>query len=487
MQLATLPFRDLSNGIIQKVDNLIAPQNSVPFAMNLMFSEVLGRAVVREGTALIGAQIANGQEILGLHQFILSNGDKHFLAVVNGASTSALYRLVDGTPDTWTTESQTGAKDVKHRFLTYLDTVMVLDGTNKYGSADGDTWVSTGGNLDLGNCPAGKFAIEWHDKIFVAGVAAALDTLYYSSTPTGTTLSWTVGNGSIIIEPFEGQGTITGLGKVPGYLLIFKERALKRWNGSSTFPDDLSTLGTPSHESIVYGKRTCFFFSASYKKSIGFWETNGEETRKISRPIQTIVEAISSANYTDVAGFSDGEIMMWSIGDIAFDGITYNNVVALFHIDSRTWACLSFPTEFKVFTQYIDGTTLKIAAGNDDGEIIEIFTGTKDNITGSSNIEIQFAIQWHPQEFGSRGRLKEIIKVVPYVNDGLSCKLSLRVDQKTGFQEKGSVTDPFENEIVIEEQGHLFEFRMAGAGLGAITEIIGFDVLSPDIAESVKV
>ena len=483
MQLATLPFRDLSNGIIQRIDNLIAPQNSVPFAMNLMFSEVLGRGVVREGTALIGAQIANGKEILGLHQFILSSGTKHFLTVVNGTGNSGLFRLITGT---WTIEAVPGVKDVKHRFLTYLDTCMVLDGTNKTSSADGDTWVTTGGNLDIANCPAGKFAIEWHDKVFVAGVSAAKDTLYYSSIPTGGAISWTSGNGSLLIEPFEGQGTITGLGKVPGYLLVFKERALKRWNGSSTFPDDLSTLGTPSHESIVYGKRTCFFFSASGKKSIGFYETNGEETRKISRPIQTIVEAIASAGYSDVAGFSDGEIVMWSIGDIVFEGITYNNVVALFHIDSKTWACLSFPTEFKVFSQYIDGTTIKIAAGNDDGEVIEIFTGTKDNITGSSNIEIQFAIQYHPQEFGSRGRLKEIVKVVPYVNNGLSCKLSARVDQETGFGEKGSVTDPFENEIAIDRHGHLFEFRMAGAGLGGLTEIIGFDVLSPDISESIK-
>jgi len=483
MQIETVQFRDLSNAIIQKVDNLLAPRNSVPFAMNLLFSKNLGRAVVREGTSLIGAQIVNSQEILGLHQFCLSSGTKHFLTVVNGASNSALYRLVTAT---WTTESISGVKDIKHRFLTYLDTVMVLDGTNHTSSADGNTWVTTGGNLDIGDCPAGKYALEWHDKVFVAGVTGNLDRLYYSSIPTAGVISWTTGNGYIDIEPYEGQGSITGLGKVPGYVLIFKERALKRWNGSSTFPDDLSTIGASSQESIVLGKRTCYFFSASGKESIGFYETNGESTLKISRPIQTIVEAISSSTYNSVAGYSDGEIVMWSIGDITFEEIVYNNVVVIYHIDSRTWACLSFPTEFKVFCQYIDGTTLKIAAGNDDGEIIEIFTGERDNITGSSDIPIQFSIQYNPQEFGSRGKLKEIQKIVPYVNEGLSCKLSIRVDQETGFHEKGSVSTPFENEIVIDRKGHLFEFRFSGAGIGATTEIIGFDVLSPDITESIK-
>ena len=451
--------------------------------MNLLFSETLGRAVVREGTGLIGTQIADGKEILGLFQFCLSSGTKYFLTVIDGASNSTLYRLITAT---WTSEGISGVKAVKHRFLTYLDTVMVLDGTNQTSSANGDTWVTTGGNLDIGNCPAGKFAIEWRDKVFVAGVSAAKDTLYYSSTPTAGTISWTSGNGSITIEPFEGQGAITGLGKVPGYLLVFKERALKRWNGSSTFPDDLSTIGTSSHESIVIGKRTCFFFSASYKKSIGFYETNGDTTIKVSRPIQSIIEAIPSAKYSSIAGFSDGEIVMWSIGDITYDEITYSNVVALYHMDTRTWACLSFPTEFKVFAQYIDGTTLKIAAGNDDGEIIEIFTGENDNYTGKSNVPIQFAIQFHPQEFGSRGRVKELSKIVPYVKDGLDCKLSVRVDEESGFKEKGATSVPFENEIDVEESGHLFEFRLSGAGVGNKTEIIGFDVLSPEINETIK-
>jgi hypothetical protein len=483
MKLETIPIRDLSNGIVQKVDNLLAPNNSLSFSLNLLFNEVLGRAVVREGTTLIGAQILDGANILGLHQFILSSGTKTFLAVRDGAASAALYHLSTGT---WTYVSTAFTKGIKHRFLTYLDTVAIFNGVEALSSVNGADWVTTGGNLDIANMPKGKFAIEWHDKIFVGGVTGNLDRTYYSSTPTGGAISWTVGNGNMDIEPYEGQGATTGYGKVPGYLLIFKERALKRWNGSSTYPDDLCSLGTPSQESVVFGKNTCFYFSSSYKKSIGFYETNGETTRKISRPIQKVVEAISSSSYTNVAGFSDGEIVMWSIGDITYDGIAYPNVVVLYHIDSKTWAVLNFPTEYKVFSPYIDGTTLKIAAGDDDGQIIELFTGTKDNITGTSNMPIQYAIHYYPMEFGSRGKLKEIAKIVPYTESGLGCKVFLRTDKKKGFDEKGSITDPFENEITIDENAHIFEFRMAGAGLGGITELIGFDILTPELTESIK-
>jgi hypothetical protein len=483
MKLETIQIRDLSNGIIQKVDNLLAPKNSLSFSLNLLFDEVLGRAVVRQGTALIGAQITDAKTILGLHQFILSGGTKYFLAVRDGTVSAASYRLVGGT---WTYISTAFTKGIKHRFLTYLDTVAIFNGVEAMSSVDVAAWFDTGGNLDIGNMPKGKFGIEWHDKVFTAGVTGNLDRLYYSSIPIAGVISWTVGNGYMDIEPYEGQGAITGLGKVPGYILIFKERALKRWNGSSTYPDDLCSLGTPSQESVVLGKTTVFYFSASYKKSIGFYETNGEVTRKISRPIQKVVEAISSSNYTNVAGFSDGEIVMWSVGDITYDGIVYSNVVVLYHIDSKTWAVLSFPTEYKVFSQYIDGTTLKIAAGDDDGQIIELFTGTKDNITGTSNISIQYAAHYHPMELGSRGKLKEISKIVPYTENGLGCKVFVRLDKKKGFDEKGSITDPFENEITIDENAHLFEFRMAGAGLGGLTEIIGFDILTPELTESIK-
>jgi len=480
--LETQQVRDLSNGIIQKVDDRLSPKNSVSFALNFRFDKILGRAVLREGTALVGAQIADAKNILGLHQFILSSGTKHLLAVVDGASNSALYRLIT---DTWTSESVAGVKAVKHRFLTYLDTCLVVDGTNKTTSANGDTWVTTGGNLDVGNMPAGNLVIEWHDRVYVAGVAAALDTLYYSSTPTDGAVSWTVGNGNILIEPYEGQGRITALAKVPGYLLIFKERALKRWNGSSTFPDDLAKIGTSSQESVVLGKSTVFYFSSSYKESIGFFESNGETTRKISRPIQSIVEAISSSNYSSVAGFSDGEIVMWSVGDITFESITYSNVNVLYHIESKTWTVLSFPTNYKVFAPYIDSTTLKIIAGNNDGEIIEIFTGATDNYTSNLLTPIEYALQYHPMDLGKRGNMKEISSIVPYTKNGIDATVLCRIDEKDVFKEVGSVEDDFETEIFTSLKGHTFEFRFAGTTKAGLTQIIGLDIINPEINETI--
>ena len=488
MQLETLQVRDLSNGIIQGVDDRLAPKNSVAFAWNFRFDKILGRAVLREGTVLIGSQITDAQSILGLHQFILSSGTKYLLSVINGASVSQIMRLESNV---WTTtgSDRQMTKDVKTRFLTYLDTVMAIDGTKAISSVDGTAWVSTGGNLDIANCPKGKYAVVWHDQIFVAGVAGHLDRLYYSSIPDGDTgaISWTEDNGYIDIAPYQGQGDITGLAKVPGYLLVFKDRALKRWDGSSTFPDDLCNVGTPSQESIVLGKTTCFYFSASFKSSLGFYETNGETTRKISRPIQTIIHAIDPANYANVAGFSDGEVSMWEIGNITFEGIVYSNVVVMYHIESKTWAVLGFPTKFLTFLPYIDTATLKIIAGNNDGEVIEIFTGVMDNITGQSNIPIENAVQFQPIDFGNRGAMKELSSVIPYTKNGTDTKLLIRTNETDTFKELGDTKDDFESEIdTTGLKGHCFEIRLGGITKTGGTQIIGFDVVNPELLTTIE-
>jgi hypothetical protein len=482
-KLPTIQIRDLSTGTVQRVDNNLAPKNSVAFALNLTFDDVIGRAVLRDGSTLVGSQITDAENILGLHQFILSSGTKHLLTVIDGTP-SQIYRLESGT---WTTTGADGQMTAasKVRFLTYLDTVLALDGTLAKSSTDGTAWVTTGGNLDIDNCPLGKYAIEWNDRVYIAGVSGALDTLYYSGIATGGAISWTSGNGTIQIEPYEGQGTIVGLAKVPGYLLIFKERSMKRWNGRSTYPDDMCNFGSVSQEAIVNTKRTVMFFSASYKKSLGVYETNGESVKKISRPIQDIINGISSSNYSNIAGYSDGEFAMWSVGDVTYDGISYSNVNIYYHIDTQTWSVFSFPTKYTVFAPYIDSTTLKIVAGNSDGEILELFTGNTDTYTGTASKPIEYALQYHPNDLGDRSKIKDISQLSTLTKNAKEGRVLVRVDEEGGFTEIGSINTNFENEIPTSLSGHTFEFRIAGLS-NTTTQLIGIDILQPDINLSIK-
>lgn len=86
MKLETIQIRDLSNGILQKIDCNLAPRNSVDFAYNLLFDKTLGRATVRGGTALVGEQLMDGKSCLGIFQYIKSDGTKILMAVFNDAT-----------------------------------------------------------------------------------------------------------------------------------------------------------------------------------------------------------------------------------------------------------------------------------------------------------------------------------------------------------------------------------------------------------------
>lgn len=459
-------LRDLSEGVIQKVDPSIIVRNSVYLAMNLVFHKHLGRAVLRDGTTQLGSQIVNDKSCLGMFQHIDTGGTKVPLAVFNIANdaTASIYKY---TSSTWSSAHTGFAADTKVHFATFLDTTVALNGSQVNTSTDGASWGS-GGNLDTANFPIGKYVIEFRDRIYTAGVSGYLDRLYYSSVPSSGAVSWTSGNGYIDIEPEEGAGAITGLAKVPGYLLIFKERSLKRWNISSTFPESLITIGAPSQEAIVQTKQMVYYFNQR-----GCYETNGGYPRKISRRIQDIIDAIPSTYYSEVSGWGDGENVYWSIGDITLGDLTLTNCVIAYRIDEKTWTLFSMPTEPLAWTSYVDSNGKEeIIYGDDDGNVFRFLEGTTDN--GSA---INWLMQYNTNEFGSRGRIKDFSKYVVYSTNVRNGKLSCRVNKDGAFKPLGNISKN-EQEIVNDLKGKYFEFRLQGTAKDEI-DIIGIDF--PDL------
>jgi hypothetical protein len=468
-KLSTQQLRDVSEGIIQKVDTSIVPLNSVAMAVNLVFDDVLGRAVLRKDRQQIGDQIIDGKNCLGLFQHVTTAGVKVPVAVFNdsGDGTAVLSKY---TSNAWSSAKTGLTAGAKMRFDTLLDTTVAVNGTDAISSADGESWVTTGGNLDVGNMPKGTMVREWQDKVFTAGVSANPDRLYFSSTPTAGVVSWTVGNGYIDIEPEDGAGGITALNKVPGYFLIFKERSLKRWDGSSTYPESLVTIGTPSQEAVIQTKQSCFYYNKR-----GIYETTGGYPRKISRRIQEVIEAIPASYYSSVSGWGDGERLFFSIGDITWRDINLTNVVIMYNIDSQNWAVLSFPTEFKRWNNFIDANGDEIImSGDDDGNVWKVF-----NVDAQSDID--WMIQYQVQEFGSRGRTKKIAKIVPFTENVRNGRVSIRANKKGEFQPfgKNPTINSEVQEIIGDVSGRYFEIRVQGKGRRA--EIIGADFPEIDV------
>jgi len=428
--------KDVSAGMITNVNENVVPSNSVALAMNLDFDFELGSAVSRLGTSIVNAQLVDNNVILGLHDFQYGTASGKLLAVINNAgdTQSVVYDVEAGTTITgWTTLTA----DTKARFVTFLDSVLLLNGSNAESSYNGTTVITTGGAFDLANIPSSNtvnLGLEWRNRVYVAGDNAEPDRLYYSSTPSAGAISWTSGNGNIDVEPEDGGGTITALGKVPGYVLIFKERTLHRWNFDSAFPESMINLGTPSQESVVNSAGVCAFFAASSRVSRGFYITDGGRPIPIShnraRNIKKWIDAIPRATEPEIAGIGTETYFMWSIGDVTVDGIDYTNVCVRWNRLFDQWSVRSYPTEFRFFSKFLNSSSENVVVGgDDDGNVIEI--DDADVFTDyPSTAPIRWQLLYQDEDFGYN-QIKEVSERIVINTRGIKgAKIEIILDGK---------------------------------------------------------
>jgi hypothetical protein len=469
----TTRWRDVSAGNIQKVSSDITIPNGIPFSMNLLFDKVLGEAVSREGTTIVGAQLSSGNVCQGLFQHLDSTAASNKLfAGFNGN----IYDVVGG--DAEVTSLSTTAR---MHFATFLNTTLMLNGVTSR-SYTGGNWSASGGNLDVGNVPSGgKFPVEFKDRMY----CAVTDRVYYTTTPAtpaAGTVSWTAsGSGSIQAEQEDGGGTIQALNKVPGYLMIYKQRSLKRWNFDSTFPEDLVNIGTQSHESVVRARgRNYFFYGPN-----GFYETKGDYPKLISRPIQRIVDGMASSYYASVSGWSDNENVYWSVGTVTMNydrGFTesYTNVVVRYHLDSQTWAPLRYAHAFRALNQYISGTDTLIVGGDSDGQVLQLNVGNND-YNGNA---ISYLLQSPEFDFKNREKRKTISEKIYVHSDGTrGAELQARLDYGE-WKSIGTLGDIVTDMQIGSMTARVFEFRIVDSITGEQVKLRGLDFPTVEVLDN---
>jgi len=437
-------FGDVSEGIIQGVKYSLCPENSVELIINMIVDEVIGEAVVRKGSLMLGSQITT-QPVLGLYQFIGDLGTtEKLLASVYGSTygyTSSVFSEVN------TGDNNTASVE----YETFLDEVVRVNGVNTpETSPDGLNW-GTSLSWDTANMPIGKFVKVYKDQVIVAGVPANPDTLYISSVPSSGRISWTSDNREIVVNPEDGQN-ITGLGEVSSLLIVFKDHAMYRWNNRSTDADMIVNIGCSSQKSIVNCGSALAFFNEK-----GFWLTSGEQPIKISRKIQKFIEGRTSTFAVPCYGNED--YLYGSLGTCVVNGTTYDNVVVRYSMLSKEWVVYKYPFEIRAFARYTD-TTDKIVVGTSLGKIIWIENKDAYDDDGT---EIGFEIETHDIDFGSQGLPKEISEMVlAYCRNPYSMIIQYKAnnEQWNNF----GVLDKEIGKFAINEgiKGNYFKFRAVG-------------------------
>ncbi len=468
---------DFSAGMITDINETIRPQNSVALGLNVDFDSELGAAVTRLGTFIVGGQMVAGNSVLGLHNYTTPAGTSKLFSAINDTDdlTAVIYDEAGDVVVTGLTHSR------KVRFLTYLGSMIAINGVDAERAWNGSAWVTTGGAFDLANVPGSNtcsLVAEFLDRVYVAGDSTEPDRLYYSNVAASGAVAWTGGDAANVdIEAEDGGGGITALSKVPGYLLIFKKRSLHRWNFDTTFPESLVQIGTPSQESVISQAGICGFFSASSRDIKGFYVTNGGRPVPIShlrtKNIARWVEAIPNTFYSLVAGWGDENHFYWSVGDLTVDGVLYRNVVFRWSIKTGEWCVRTYPTRFTVGTQYLNGEgETVLVAGDTDGCVIELNKPDKfdDYLTVSGEpgvVAIGYDVRSYQEKFRYNNRKEISDKVIYSTRNGAGAVPYMIVNGKETVHMESVQGDVHEASLPQSISGNYFEFGLKGTVAGA--------------------
>lgn len=462
-------FRDFSRGTVRTVQNSVCPVNAFKLALNFDSDKELGSLVSRQGTGIIGTQALASAVCYGVHYHRDTTAANHKLfGVFPDGSNNVIYDMSDGSV------SLTGdTQNLKTRFCTYLNSTVRVNGTDAAQSFNGSAWVSSGGAFDEANMPIGSVVIEWKDRVYTAGVSSSPCILYYSSVadPSARTVSWSTGNGDIEIEQEDGGGSITALEKVPGYLLIFKERSMKRWDGNSTYPEDLVGVGVPTQEAVCRGRGLVFFANQE-----GVWATNGSYPKRISKPVQDLWDAIPAANIDDIATVCDENYVYVYVGDITLDGNSFSNIMFRYSIDSQTWDIWSYYNDFTCFTWYISSSSKVIVGGDKNGQILQLNTGNTDY--HSTVQPITYSLETQDIDFGLPGKLKELDTINVFSRNIRNGKVFYRANSTADSDWKSirNITSDVENINEFKAKGNWFNFKITGITSSGQVKLLGFEI-----------
>jgi len=350
-----------------------------------------------------------------------------------------------------------------------LDSCLRINGNDAPKAFNGSSWVTTGGAFDLANMPSNvNLCLEWKDRVYVAGDYTSPDKLYYSGIADASTraVSWTSGNGYIMMEQEDGGGGITALAKCPGYLLVFKRRSLKRWDGSSTYPDDMVRQGTPTQECVCYSRGMVAFLNEQ-----GIWGTVGSMPKHLSDVrVDDFIQAITDFN--KVQAGADEKHLFFYIGDVTVDNVSYSNVMLKYNIDYQTWDIRSYYQEIKAIADYVDSNSKRqLVMGDDDGNVGQINTGLTD-MTKS----IPWTVETHKLEFTSRVKTKNVHKFYLHTEQMKGGNVFVKTDEdsKGSWSPRGVISGDV-SEIDSGRTGRWFQFKASGSSNSGGDRYLGLE------------
>jgi hypothetical protein len=373
-----MPIQDISDfsgGLNTRDASHKIPPNEAQVLTNFLL-EADGSLKKRGGSSKYNSSVIESTKpVHSLYRFYKSAAAfKEMLACCD----DGLYKGNDGT-GVWT-EIGASALSVTTfcSFETWGDICYIFNGTvmKQY---NGTTLT------DIANSPpAGKLVTFHKDRLFVAGVAAAPNRLYYTDTMArGATPVWNTGSNYIDIKDDDGD-EITGILSQSDYLVIYKKNSI--WvlfgNSSTTFVLNkrVDTIGCNASMSLVAHNNIHYFLD-----NTGVHIYNGVSATKISGKVDPEIAGIPAAYLVNSAATIYNE-KLW----LAYtsNGETQNTNILVFDLNSGGWSLLSGISvrSFTIWNSRDDAGEF-YAGGSTDGFVWQLDTGSDD---GGTDITVDY-------------------------------------------------------------------------------------------------
>lgn len=442
-------------GLIREaeVDPVLIPEGAVVDAVNVHFDRK-GATTLRPGITLLGTAMVSGAtyNCLGLYDARFSNENNNSaLAVFSNGTQNDVYFYNGGS---WSVTLAGYTSGNKHRFATFSDRVIMVNGTtNTLACFSSSSWETSGPpiNIDGMSGYSPKFVEVFKGRVYLAGDSTNPDNIYYSSVvDVNGTITFTPSSDFEPINPNDGEN-LTGLKRYATELLCFKPNYLYRFKTSGVDADPLIKIGTRSQESIIEGKKGLYFHHDA-----GFFKYVGGYPAEISRPISDFVDAIPMSYRTEISSWKDADHIYWSIGDVTIEGETYANAVVRYTESSELWTVYSYATEIRRGSDYNDGTTLNQIVGDDTGAVYTFNSGTTDN---GEAIPYRMITGWIE---GNIAELKQMEELVAICEKAQGSKLQYQIDDETQWHDAGQIRSYLTFMDDLGVRFHRIRFKLYG-------------------------
>jgi len=385
-------------GIDRSSAEHLLPDYKLRLAVNVVSDFNIGSKKKRPGYAAFGTNTTS-KKVTGMHFWQkLSAGTTK--KIVFKRSGTIIEKRELGTDADWVSVSTGWTDGTRTSFATFQGKIYASDGTDFKSSADGTTWAAVS-NTSPQTRPLCKFLTAFKGRLYAAGSTAditpnggtaqvtgsGVSSLYYSKLNDGSGWDYT----SYLTDPTSPQysyidpdnnGYISGLAKILDRVIIFKNSAVYKWDGSTL--TDLNYVPTTSNWAVIPLKDHLLF--PNYD---GIWDYAGTTPDIVSIPLGDIYSAITGADLNDMSGIVYKRHAYFSVGAITIEGETWNNVVLDLDFDQSSWYFHTFahkPTSWIIAT---DENNIQICLfGDSAGNVFKYGSGTTD-----AGTPIQMVIQ----------------------------------------------------------------------------------------------